>query len=49
MAVHFKWGGENSIVWVTSLNKAEPVADAKISIRDCKNNLIAQGQTDISG
>ena len=49
MAVHFKWGTESSLVWVTSLDKAEGVADAKISIRDCKNNLVAQGQTDSSG
>lgn len=49
MAVHFKSGTESSLVWVTSLNNAEPVGDAKISIRDCKNNLVAQGVTDSSG
>ena len=49
MAVHFKWGAESSVVWVTSLDKGEPVNGAKISIRDCKNAVLAEGQTDASG
>ena len=34
MAVHFKWGAESSVVWVTSLDKGEPVGAAKVSIRE---------------
>ncbi|HNI90860.1 MAG TPA: MG2 domain-containing protein, partial [Leptospiraceae bacterium] len=49
MAVHFQWGRESSLVWVTSLSKGEPISGAKISIRDCKNNLVAEGNTDTSG
>jgi uncharacterized protein YfaS (alpha-2-macroglobulin family) len=49
MAVHFKWGAESSVVWVTSLDKGEPVGAAKVSIRDCKNAVLAEGQTDASG
>ena len=25
LSAHFKWGRESSLVWVTSLDKAEPV------------------------
>ncbi|MEM7181005.1 MAG: MG2 domain-containing protein [Spirochaetota bacterium] len=49
MAVHFKWGRESSLVWVTSLDKGQPVPGAKISIRDCKNRLLASGKTNKSG
>ena len=49
MAAHFKWGRESSLVWVTSLDKAEPVRDASVTIRDCAGNPVWQGKTDVDG
>jgi hypothetical protein len=49
LAVHFKMGNENSLVWVTTLDKAQVVMDAKVSIRDCKNNLLGEGTTSVNG
>ncbi len=49
MAVHFKWGVASSLVWVTSLDKAKPVPDAEISIRDCHGQQRWQGKTDKHG
>jgi len=49
MAAHFKWGRESSLVWVTSLDKAEPVRDASVIIRDCAGNPVWQGKTDVDG
>jgi len=49
MAVHFKKGKENSLVWVTNLKSAKPVKEANISVRDCKNNLLISGKTDNEG
>jgi len=49
MAVHFKWGVASSLVWVTSLNRAKPVPDPEISIRDCHGQMRSQGKTDKRG
>lgn len=49
MGVHFKMGRENSLVWVTSLKTAKPVANASISVRNCKNQQVATGKTDSNG
>ena len=49
LAVHFKWGRESSLVWVTSLDKAQPVAGAIVSINDCHKNSLGSGQTDAYG
>jgi len=50
MAVHFKWGREGSLVWVTSLGDAAPVAGAAIRVSDsCTGKLLASGSTDRSG
>ncbi len=49
LSVHFKWGAESSLVWVTTLDKAEPVKQAKVEILDCEGKLRAQGTTDASG
>ncbi|HEX7375231.1 MAG TPA: MG2 domain-containing protein, partial [Steroidobacteraceae bacterium] len=32
LAVHFKWGRESSLVWVTRLDDGKPVADAAVTI-----------------
>ncbi|MDA8082393.1 MAG: MG2 domain-containing protein [Nitrospiraceae bacterium] len=49
LSAHFKWGRESSLVWVTTLEKGEPVKDAAISVRDCKGKLIWEGRTDSGG
>jgi len=50
MAVHFKWGRERSLAWVTRLDNAQPVANAAIRISDsCTGELLATGTTDKSG
>ncbi|WP_297212753.1 MULTISPECIES: alpha-2-macroglobulin family protein [Thermodesulfovibrio] len=49
LSVHFKWGRENSLVWVTTLEGAEPVKDAEVKIRDCSGKLIWTGKTDSNG
>jgi alpha-2-macroglobulin len=49
MTAHFKWGRESSLVWVTSLDKAEPVSDASVTIRDCAGSAVWQGKTDADG
>lgn len=49
LGVHFKWGSENSLVWVTKLDTAEPVSGAQIHINDCKGNLLWQGNSGEDG
>jgi hypothetical protein len=50
MAVHFKWGRESSLVWVTALESGAPVANAAIHITDtCTGKPIVWGSTDRTG
>ncbi|CAN5819724.1 MG2 domain-containing protein [soil metagenome] len=50
MAVHFKWGRERSLAWVTRLDTGKPVANAAVRITDsCTGGLLARGKTDASG
>ncbi len=49
LGVHFKWGLESSLVWVTSLDSAKPVKDAVVNIRDCRGNVLWKGATDANG
>jgi alpha-2-macroglobulin len=49
MSAHFKWGKESSLVWVTSLDKGQPVAAAEVHVRDCQGKLHWQGKTDDNG
>lgn len=50
MAVHFKWGREGSLVWVTALDSGAPVDSADIAVTDsCTGQLLAKGKTDASG
>lgn len=49
LSAHFKWGRESSLVWVTTLDKAQPVKDASVLIRDCNGKLIWNGKTDEDG
>lgn len=49
LSVHFKLGRESSLVWVTSLDKGKPVADASVAVRDCAGKIYLQGKTDALG
>jgi len=50
MAVHFKWGRESSLVWVTRLSTGQPVGHAAIRISDsCNGHQFASGVSDASG
>lgn len=49
LAVHFKKGEENQLVWVTALDTGKPVADARVSIRNCAGTQIAFGKTGPDG
>jgi alpha-2-macroglobulin len=49
LSVHFKWGDENSLVWVTTLEKAEPVGGAHVTIQNCQGTVVWKGDTDTQG
>ncbi|WP_322102745.1 alpha-2-macroglobulin family protein [Paraburkholderia sp. J41] len=49
LGVHLKQGRENSVVWVTTLDKGEPVPNADVHVSDCNGDMIAQGKTDSHG
>ncbi len=50
MAVHFKWGREASLAWVTALDSGKPVAGADVRITDsCSGQMLARGTSDAQG
>ncbi len=50
MAVHFKWGRERSLAWVTQLSDGKPAANAEVQVSDsCTGKLLAKGVTDRTG
>jgi alpha-2-macroglobulin len=50
MAVHFKWGRDRSLAWVTSLDTGKPVASADVRVTDsCSGKELARGATDAQG
>ncbi|WP_404335602.1 alpha-2-macroglobulin family protein [Sphingomonas sp. MMS12-HWE2-04] len=50
MSVHFKWGRDQSLVWVTALDSGHGVDKAEVAITDsCTGQLLAKGVTDASG
>ncbi|MDF2493776.1 Ig-like domain-containing alpha-2-macroglobulin family protein [Sphingomonas sp.] len=50
MAVHFKWGRERSLAWVTQLSDGKPAANALVQVTDsCTGKLLARGMTDRTG
>ncbi|MHA6718970.1 alpha-2-macroglobulin family protein [Sphingomonas sp. RS6] len=50
MSVHFKWGRDTSLVWVTALDSGKGVGGARVQITDsCTGQLLARGTTDVSG
>jgi len=50
MAVHFKWGRDVSLVWVTALDSGQPVRGAAVTVTDsCSGEKLREGETDFSG
>ncbi len=49
MTAHFKQGRESSLVWVTTLDKGQPVNGASVIIRDCRDKIVWRGKTNASG
>jgi alpha-2-macroglobulin len=49
LGVHFKWGAENALVWVTALDHGRPVGGAKLTIQDCEGTVHWRGATDGQG
>ena len=50
LAVHFKWGRESSLVWVTALDSGKPVAGADLRITDsCTGKTLSLGKSDGQG
>ena len=49
LAVHFKLGRENALAWVTTLDKGQPVAGAKVAVSDCSGKTVAKGITNAQG
>ena len=43
LGVHFKRSRENSLVWVTTLDKGKPVEGADVSVNDCRGRQILAG------
>ncbi len=49
LAVHFKLGRENSMAWVTTLDKGKVVAGAEVRVSSCDGKAVATGTTDANG
>ena len=49
LGVHFKRGRENSVVWVTTLDRGQPVPNAEVRVSDCNGDELASGKTDVHG
>ena len=50
MAVHFKWGRESSLAWVTALDSGKPVAGAAVRVTDsCTGKTLATSTSDAQG
>ena len=49
LSAHLKWGKASSLVWVTTLDKGEPVKEASVTLRDCAGKRLWEGKTDELG
>jgi uncharacterized protein YfaS (alpha-2-macroglobulin family) len=49
LSVHFKQGRESSLVWVTTLDRGEPVNEARVSVKDCQGKILWEGKTGADG
>ena len=45
LAVHFKQGQANSLVWVTALETGNPVGGAHVAVADCHGTELWTGRT----
>jgi len=49
LGVHFKLGRENALAWVTTLDRGQAVAGARVRVSDCNGRELASGTTDAQG
>jgi uncharacterized protein YfaS (alpha-2-macroglobulin family) len=49
LSVHFKWGRETSLIWVTTLDEGRPVPAVQVAVHDCTGKTLWGGQTDAQG
>src|SRR5690606_2073182 len=49
LAVHLKAGRDDTLVWVTTLDKGEPVSGALVTVLDCDGRRLLGGETDAQG
>ncbi|HSW04238.1 alpha-2-macroglobulin family protein [Aquabacterium sp.] len=49
LGVHVKRSPDNAQVWVTTLDRAQAVANAAVAVHDCRGKLLWEGRTDASG
>lgn len=49
LGVHFKLGRENALAWVTTLDKGQPVINAKVRVSDCRGREVASATTNAQG
>lgn len=49
LVAHFKRGRESSLVWVTSLDRGEPVAGARVRVLDCAGTVHHDAVSDRAG
>jgi uncharacterized protein YfaS (alpha-2-macroglobulin family) len=49
LGVHLKQGRNNAAVWVSTLDRAQPVSAATVRIYDCQGKLLWQGNTGKEG
>jgi hypothetical protein len=49
LGVHFKLGRENAMAWVTTLDKGQPVVNARVRVSSCDGRELATGTTNAQG
>ena len=49
LGVHFKRGRTSSLVWVTTLDRGQPVAGARVAVNDCNGQVMWNGNTGANG
>ncbi|HEV8717156.1 MAG TPA: MG2 domain-containing protein [Candidatus Binatia bacterium] len=49
LSVHLQWGRAAALAWVTTLDNAQPVAQARVTAQDCTGKILWQGDTDRQG